>query len=205
MVLKIVQAGHPVLRHIARPLTPEQIVSPAVRDLVERMRDTMRDAPGVGLAAPQVGEPLQIAVIEDPADYHRGIPQAILDERDRRHVEFHVLFNPRLTILAAAPAESPPESPAEFFEGCLSVSGFAAVVPRARRVRVEALDAAARPITIEAEGWYARILQHEIDHLNGTLYVDRMLSRTFTTDDNADRWYAGRPIADTIAVLDAHR
>ena len=85
----------------------------------------------------------------------------------------------------------------EFFEGCLSVEGFAAVVSRATHVRVECLNDRAEPVTIEAHGWYARILQHEIDHLNGTLYVDRMNSRTLTTAENLLRFSAPQASTDS--------
>ena len=87
-----------------------------------------------------------------------------------------------------------------FFEGCLSVSGFSSIVPRARTVRVYCLNDRAEPITIEASGWYARILQHEIDHLNGALYIDRMLSRTFTTLNNWAEFCKGKPISDIKKV-----
>jgi peptide deformylase len=89
----------------------------------------------------------------------------------------------------------------DFFEGCLSVEGFQAVVPRARTVQVEALDHQGQPVTIDARGWYARILQHEIDHLGGTLYIDRMRSRTFSTARNAARHAAGVPIPELLAKL----
>ena len=79
----------------------------------------------------------------------------------------------------------------EFYEGCLSVEGFQAIVPRARAVRVHALDHRGEPVVIDASGWYARILQHEIDHLNGTLYIDRMRSRTISTARNFSRYWAG--------------
>lgn len=170
-LLEIVQAGHPVLRQVARPLSLDEIEHPDFRRLVEDMRETMRKAPGVGLAAPQVGLGLQLAVIEDPASGSDEDNRA----RERSPVPFLVLVNPTLHL--------EPSEPLTFFEGCLSVRGWAAKVPRARRVRVEALDHKGQPITIRAQGWYARILQHEIDHLNGTLYIDRMDSRTFTTTD----------------------
>ena len=85
---------------------------------------------------------------------------------------------------------------AEFFEGCLSLAGFTAVVARAKQVRVECLNEKAEPVTIEATGWYARILQHEIDHLGGVLYVDRMNSRTFFTQDNYVRYWKDRSVAE---------
>jgi peptide deformylase len=183
MLLKIVEVGEPVLRQPAQPVTPDLLRSARFAELVDLMRETMRDAPGVGLAAPQVGVPLQVAVIEDRAEYHRGLTPDDLAARGRAPVAFHVIVNPRLTVLEPGPVA--------FHEGCLSVPGFAAVVPRARAVRVEALDHAGRPVTIDAEGWYARILQHEIDHLGGTLYVDRMLTRTFATTRQLQRFPPG--------------
>jgi peptide deformylase len=173
MILKIVEAGDPVLRSGARPVDRSEIATPEVQRLIELMRETMRDAPGVGLAAPQVGIPLRLAVIEDRAEYQAGIAAEELAARQRTPVPFHVIVNPRLTIIDPGPAA--------FAEGCLSVPNYVAVVPRARAVRVEALDHTGTPVTIEASGWYARILQHEIDHLDGALYVDRMDPRTFST------------------------
>ena len=183
MNLKIVQAGEPVLREAARPLTAAEIASAEIQQLIELMRETMRDAPGVGLAAPQIGLPLQLAVIEDVAE---------IEATERAQVPFHVIVNPRLTLGAEM---------VDFFEGCLSVEGFQAVVPRARTAQVTALDHHGDPITIDARGWYARILQHEIDHLGGTLYIDRMRSRTFSTARNAARHAAGVPIPELLAKL----
>ena len=183
MLLKIVQACEPVLRNGGRPLTPDEILGPEIQNLIELMRETMHDAPGVGLAAPQIGQPLQLAVIEDVAT---------VEETERSPVPFHVIINPRLTLRGPA---------IEFFEGCLSVDGFSAIVPRAHDVTVEALDHRARPVTINAAGWYARILQHEIDHLNGMLYIDRMHARTFSTARNTGRLWAGRKPAEVMEAL----
>jgi peptide deformylase len=194
--LKIVQAGDPVLRAAARELAPAEIRSAALQELVGRMRETMRDAPGVGLAAPQIGEPIQLAVIEDREEYFRGADPASTAERERSAVPFHVLVNPKLSVLD--------EEPVEFFEGCLSVSGFVALVPRARAVRVECLDERARPVKIEARGWYARILQHEIDHLRGRLYIDLMESRSFMTTPNHARFCKDRTTREVRAALGLH-
>ncbi|ADO69932.1 peptide deformylase [Stigmatella aurantiaca] len=193
MVLKIVQAGEPVLRQRARELTPEEISSPEVKQLIQLMRDTMRDAPGVGLAAPQVGVGLRLVVVEDRAEYHVGIKPEDLSARERQPVDFHVLINPTLVV----------EDPAlvEFHEGCLSVAGFSALVPRARGVRVEALDEHGAPVTLVAKGWYARILQHEFDHLEGRLYLDRMEPRSFSTAENHRRHWAGRSTAEVRGAL----
>jgi peptide deformylase len=187
MRLKIVQTGDPALRQTARQLSPEEIRGSEIQQLIEWMRDTMRDAPGVGLAAPQVGLSLQLAVIEDPAELQRGMPPEKLAERARRPVPFHVIVNPVLSLEG---------DPVEFFEGCLSVSGFLGLVPRASRVRVDCLDAHAEPRSIVADGWYARILQHEIDHLHGRLYLDRMHSRSFTTAEHLTRHWNDLPIAE---------
>lgn len=187
MRLKIVQAGEAVLRQQSRELSREELRSAEIRQLIEWMRETMRDAPGVGLAAPQVGLSLQIAVIEDPPEVQRGIAPERLAERGRRPVPFHVIVNPRLAL------DGPD---VEFFEGCLSVAGFSALVPRALRAHVDCLNENGDPATIDAEGWYARILQHEIDHLHGRLYLDRMHSRSFTTMDNLTRRWNDLPIAE---------
>jgi peptide deformylase len=181
MALKIVQVGEPVLRQKAQTLTSERIRSREIQRLIENMREAMYKAPGVGLAAPQVGENLQIAVIEDKPEYVKDAKPDVLKERERRPVAFHVIVNPVLTLLGP--------SDIEFFEGCLSLTGFTAMVPRARSVRVECLDHTGAPKVIEATGWYARILQHEVDHLQGVVYIDRMHSRTFmSVDAFNERW-----------------
>ncbi len=190
---RIVQAGDPVLRRATRALTTDEIRGEAIQRLVAFMRDTMRGAPGVGLAAPQIGESLRIAVIEDREEYLRAADAAWLAERDRTPVPFHVIVNPELTVVDA--------DPAAFFEGCLSVEGYTAIVPRARAVRVSCLDELARPRTLEARGWYARILQHEIDHLDGMLYVDRMRSRTFMTAANHARLWKDHAVETVCAEL----
>jgi len=187
MRLKIVQAGEPVLRQAARELSRDEIRGAEIQQLIEWMRETMRDAPGVGLAAPQVGLSLQLAVIEDPAELQRMMPPEKLVERGRRPVPFHVIINPVLSLEGA---------PVEFFEGCLSVPGFFGLVPRASQVSVECLDEQGEPRTIAADGWYARILQHEIDHLRGGLYLDRMHSRSFTTAEHLNRHWNDLPIAE---------
>ncbi|MGA2728434.1 MAG: peptide deformylase [Terracidiphilus sp.] len=184
MRIKIANVGATVLRAAARPLLREEIGTSRIRDLIEHMQETLADAPGVGLAAPQINEPLQLAIVEDKAEYQAGLTETELAERERRPVPFHVLINPEIQIL------SPPDT--SFFEGCLSLPGFVGMVPRARKVLVDALNENGEPIRIEAEGWYARILQHEIDHLRGTLYIDRMWSRSFTSLDNYNRHWKSK-------------
>jgi peptide deformylase len=176
MKLKIVQAGDPVLRKQGELLARDEISSPRIQELIESMRETMREAPGVGLAAPQIGESIQLAVIEDRAEYLADVPAEQLAKYQRSPVLFHVIINPKLTVLD--------DQSAKFYEGCLSVEGFTATVNRALNVRVECLNETGEEVTIDAHGWYARILQHEIDHLNGMLYIDRMETRSFTTVEN---------------------
>ena len=186
MRLKIVQVGEPVLRQPARPLLQEEIALPETQQLIVWMQETMRDAPGVGLAAPQVGLPLQLAVIEDRAEYSKDIAAERLAERERRTVPFQVLINPHIVEHAGEQVE--------FFEGCLSLGGFSALVKRSRQVAVEYWDERGQPRRLEAQGWYARILQHEIDHLQGRLYIDRMEPRSFMSIDNLGRYWKDKPV-----------
>jgi peptide deformylase len=197
MRMKIVQVGDPVLRQEARTLTKEEIRSRETQDLIAAMRETMYDAPGVGLAAPQIGLPLRLAVIEDKPEYLKDAPPAFLKERERKPVPFHVIVNPQLKVGDGEKVS--------FYEGCLSLAGFTAVVPRARSVRVECLDHRGEPEMIEASGWYARILQHEIDHLNGTVYIDRMHPRTFSTIDHFNALWKDRSMAEIKRLLDWER
>jgi peptide deformylase len=193
--LKIVQVGEPVLRQRARPLLHEEIALPETQQLIAWMHETMRDAPGVGLAAPQVGLAVQLAVIEDRPEYSRDISADRLAERERKPVPFQALINPRIIEQSA--------DQAEFFEGCLSLAGFSALVKRSRQIAVEYLDDRGQPRRIEAEGWYARILQHEIDHLHGRLYIDRMDSRSFMSIDNLTRHWKDRPVEAVRQALAA--
>jgi peptide deformylase len=176
VILKICEVGNPVLRKVARSLSAEEIRSNDIQTLIGYMRDTMRDAPGVGLAAPQIGESLQIAVIEDKAEYHKNLTREQLSERQRVPVDFHIIINPQIELLAPADLS--------FYEGCLSVPRLMAMVARSSSVRVTCVDERGDQCVIDATGWYARILQHEIDHLQGRLYTDIMQPATLTTVEN---------------------
>ena len=194
MRLKIVQVGEPVLRQRARPLLQEEIALPETQQLIVWMHETMRDAPGVGLAAPQIGLPLQLAVIEDRPEYTKDIGADRLAERERRAISFQVLINPSIVEQS--------EQQVEFFEGCLSLGGFSALVKRSRQVAVEYWDERGQPQRIEAQGWYARILQHEIDHLHGRLYIDRMEPRSFMSIDNLSRHWKDMPVQAVRQALE---
>lgn len=162
-ILQLQEAPRP-LRATNRELTKHEILSPEIQHLIADMKEIMRAAPGVGLAAPQIGVNLKLAVIEDPEEWLKDIPVAVLQDRARVPVEFHVIINPSITQRHG--------DIKYFFEGCLSVKGKVRVTPRHERVTVICLDECANERVIEATGWYARILQHEIGHLNGVLYVD---------------------------------
>ena len=193
MPLSIVEVGDPVLRRVARALSQEEIRSPEIQKLIGQMRETMHEAPGVGLAAPQVGHAIQLAVIEDREQYHKDIAPEQLAAKERRRVPFHVLINPRVVWQS--------EDTREFFEGCLSLPGYTAIVRRAHAVKVECLDETGNSRSIDANGWYARILQHEIDHLQGHLYIDRMEMRSFSSLDNFSEFWKNLPPAVVLRQI----
>jgi peptide deformylase len=120
-----------------------------------------------------------------------------LAARQRQPVPFHVIANPKLRIVNG--------NTAEFFEGCLSLPGYTALVPRASEVVVECLDANGQATVIRASGWYARILQHEIDHLNGAIYIDRMYPRTFMSVENYKEYWKTQPIELVKTRLGDHQ
>jgi peptide deformylase len=192
-LLPIVQAGELVLRKPARPLRPNEIRSREIRELIQQMKETMYDAPGVGLAAPQIGQSIQLAVIEDRPEYIKDWTPEQLAERERQSVPFHVIINPKITLLG--------DEQIDALEGCLSLENLMALTPRARKVRVECVDEKCEPQIIEASGWYARILQHEIDHLAGTMYVDHMYPRTLMTVENFSQHWKDKTLSELKEAL----
>lgn len=176
LALPIVLQGNPVLHTAAQEVPVEEIASPKIQELIQNMIHTMRNAPGAGLAAPQVGESLQIAVIEYPKKFLAGMPAEVLLERGMVEVPLHVIINPELTLIETA-------GTAEFFEGCLSVGDKRGIIPRAKAVEVRCLNEKGEQVLIKAEGWFARILQHEIGHLCGELFVDKAFPETLMTEE----------------------
>lgn len=156
-VLKVAQLGHPVLRERARDVSSGELGDPGFQRLLGDLVDTMREYEGVGLAAPQVHVGLRVACLE--AYRNARYPEA-------PEVPLRVLVNPVVTPLT--------EEPIEWWEGCLSIPGLRGLVKRPRRVRVRALDAGGGPLDFEAEGFLAVVVQHEADHLDGRLFLDRM-------------------------------
>ena len=161
-ILKVARMGHPVLRAKALPVPPGQILSPSVQRLIDDMFETMREYTGIGLAAPQVHERLRIFV----AGVREGdVGESIVDEEGMPYL---VLINPEVTLVG--------EPDREGWEGCLSIPEVRGLVPRAHEVRVRALDRAGKRIAFTATGLPARVIQHETDHLDGVLFMDRMKS-----------------------------
>ncbi|NUR01837.1 MAG: peptide deformylase [Streptomyces sp.] len=179
--LPIVAAGDPVLRRGTERFDGQ--LDPALlARFVEALRVTMHEAPGVGLAAPQVGVPLRIAVIEDPAP----VPEEVRLARGRVPQPFRVLVNPTYEPVGTARAA--------FFEGCLSVPGWQAVVARHAQVRLTGQDEHGRTLDEVYSGWPARIVQHETDHLDGILYLDRAELRSLSSNQAmAERWTQSTP------------
>jgi peptide deformylase len=151
-ILKVSRLGHPVLRMEAQRLSPQQLGTPEIQKLIDDMMVTMVEYYGVGLAAPQVHESLAIAVLESHGP--------------RGDIPMTVLVNPDVTILG--------EEQVEDWEGCLSIPDFRGRVPRWNKLRVDALDRKGNRIHFTAEGFTARVIQHEFDHLKGKVYLDRM-------------------------------
>jgi peptide deformylase len=171
-IRKIAQLGEPVLRQRARSLNVEELGSPRIQALIEDLIETMHDADGAGLAAPQIYESVQLVVIE--VRQNPRYPSA-------ESIPLTVLANPVITPAITAPADTLPDDEAiTVYEGCLSVAGVRGRVRRPRRVRVQALDARGQPVDFVWEGFRAAVVQHEADHLNGVLFVDRAEPRTLT-------------------------
>ena len=176
MILKVAQLGHPVLRRRARPVSVKQISSPSLQALLRDMIETMHEYDGVGIAAPQVHLSLQIAVIE--VQRNPRYPHA-------PKIPLTVLINPRVKPVSSRKVKD--------WEGCLSVEGFRGVVPRWQSVQVAAYNAKGQLIRFRASGFYARVIQHEWDHLQGKVYLDRMpnLSTLTHLTEYARYWAKG--------------
>ncbi len=168
-ILKVARLGHPVLRQKARPLAAEEVRAPETQRFIDDMIETMREYDGAGLAANQVHTLLRIAVIEV-----QGNPRY----PDAPHIPLTVLINPVVT-----PATEEME---EGWEGCLSVPDLRGLVPRYTAVRLEYLDRDARPQGTLAKDFFARVIQHETDHLDGIVYLDRM--RDLSTLSHIAEW-----------------
>lgn len=153
-ILKVARMGHPVLRRRARPLEPDEIGTPRIQQLIDDMFETMRDSEGIGLAGPQVYESIRLFV-------------AGVDDEERMMPPV-VMINPEVTPVGSDVEED--------WEGCLSIPDIRGRVSRATDIKVRALDRHGKPISMTADGFPARVIQHEVDHLDGVLFFDRMTS-----------------------------
>ncbi|MCJ8733225.1 hypothetical protein PDJAM_G00220740 [Pangasius djambal] len=167
----VCQVGDPVLRCRAADVKPEAVRGAEVQRVINTMVTVMRRLRCVGLSAPQVGVPLRIIAMEYSEKMLQENPPAAIEARGLVSVPLKVFINPQLRVLDGQTVN--------FQEACESISGFSACVPRYISVEVSGLNEKAEPVTWQANGWPARILQHEMDHLSGILYVDRMDSKTF--------------------------
>ncbi|HWH77364.1 MAG TPA: peptide deformylase [Candidatus Binatus sp.] len=161
-ILKVTRLGHPVLRQVAEDIAVDELKSAALQKFIDDMIETMKEYEGVGLAADQVFTSKQIAVLE-VADNPRY--------PEKPQVPLTVLVNPKITPLS--------DEMAEDWEGCLSIPDLRGRVPRYKSIRVQALDRNGEALDFIAENFHARVIQHEFDHLNGKVYLDRM--RDFST------------------------
>jgi len=185
---RIVQVGDPVLRAATAAVDPGTIRTPEIQDLIRRMVAAMHKAPGVGLAAPQVGVSKRIIVMEDRPEMTAGLPRDVLVEREREPQPLRVLINPVMTMVGTETRD--------FFEGCLSIAGYTAMVTRNREVAVSYLDENGNPQEWHARGWPARVMQHEYDHLERVLYTDKMIRQSFMSTDEFKARHATKLIAD---------
>jgi peptide deformylase len=188
-ILKVARMGHPVLRGRAKALDPGDIKSSRVQHLIDDMFETMREYQGVGLAAPQVHVPLRLFVAGFSPE--PGFePDEDEEDRDQERVPLMVLINPEITPVGNAADED--------WEGCLSIPDIRGKVPRAREIQVKAYDRTGRRVDMRARGFTARVIQHETDHLDGVLFLDRMDSfDTLTFLDEFGRfWNARRTVLE---------
>jgi peptide deformylase len=167
-ILKVARLGHPVLRTVTAPVTSREIQAGGLQKLIDDMIETMKEYDGVGLAADQVHESKQIAVLEVAANPRYP---------DKPTVPLTVLINPKISPLT--------DEMEEDWEGCLSIPELRGRVPRYKTIRVQAWDRNGKDLEFSAEDFHARVIQHEWDHLNGKVYLDRMAdlsTLTFLTE-----------------------
>ena len=182
-ILKVAHMGHPVLRARAQPIDPADIKSPRIQQLIDDMFETMNEYNGVGLAAPQVHEGLRLFVAGFPS---RGNDR---DDDDEVRVPQMVIINPEITPLSSNTDDD--------WEGCLSIPEVRGRVPRAREIEVKAYDRRGRRVSLHARGFTARVIQHETDHLDGVLFLDRMTSlQTLTYLEEFNRYWSERDVPE---------
>jgi peptide deformylase len=182
-IRKIIRMGHPLLREVARPLRAEEIASPWLHDLIADMSDTLHDYGGIGLAAPQIGESVRVAIIEiagGPTRYGDLAPMPLT-----------VFINPVTEVLDPATRG--------YWEGCLSVPGLRGFVERPQHVRIRYQTLDGHHETLELHGFRATVFQHELDHLDGKLYIDHITdTRLLAFEEEFTRYLKPKPEVETL-------
>ncbi|XP_053555397.1 conserved oligomeric Golgi complex subunit 8 isoform X2 [Bombina bombina] len=168
---RVTQTGDPVLRCTAAPVSPDRISHPETLAVLDRMVRVLQVGCCVGLSAPQLGVPLRILALQLPETLYQEVPQEVREAREMTPFPLQIFINPQMRVLDSRILSFP--------EGCSSVQGFSAVVPRYYSVEISGLNPQGEHTVWQAKGWAARIIQHEMDHLDGVLYIDKMDSRTF--------------------------
>jgi len=183
-------AGDDVLRRIADPLGLEEITSAATRKLISRMQRILRESKGVGLAAPQIGVSKRVICVEVKKVRRSRYDPAQFATMEHDAVPFTVLINP---VCVEASTEQ-----RVFFEWCMSANAYCAAVPRSRFLTLDYFDPEGEKQRLHASGWLARILQHEIDHLDGVLCPDRMIPRTLVTRVSFEAHWSRLPAGEVL-------
>lgn len=167
-VREVLRMGHPTLRVKAQDVSLEELQSPEFKQLIQDMFETMEEEEGIGIAAPQIGVSKKVAIVGIPKENPR-YPE-MEDQEDEDPFEILVVVNPKITVTD--------ESKSGFWEGCLSVPGLRGYVERPKAISVDYIDLEGNAKTIEASGFAATVFQHELDHLDGVLYIDRIEDKT---------------------------
>ena len=171
-ILKVARMGHPILRKVAKNVSSKEIRSDEFQRFIDDMVDTMHEYEGVGLAAPQVHRDIRVSVIEYGEDNPRY--------KTEGHSGLQVYINPKLEVLTDETMSN--------WEGCLSVPGLRGLVKRPNKVRVQYLDRNGKDREIVAEGFLAIVMQHEFDHLDGVLYVDKVEPQQLVFEKEFERY-----------------
>ena len=166
----VVQVGDPILRTRSQPVAQEMISEPRFQELVSRMKLVLEKYDSIGLSAVQVGIPCQMFVIQFTKRQLSVWEDKVVQESGMKEIPFQVLINPKVKVLNNTQVVDR--------ESCTSVYGFSALVPRAKEILVESLNENGEQVTFKAKDWTARLVQHEMDHLSGKLFTDRMEKET---------------------------
>ncbi|XP_007906133.1 peptide deformylase, mitochondrial [Callorhinchus milii] len=167
----VCQVGDPILRSKASPVNTSELHSPQMAKLIRTLVMVMREKNCIGLSAPQIGVPLQVIAMEFTEQIFQTNRPSMRQIKEMNPFSLKIFINPSVRVLDSRTVQFP--------EGCESISGFAACVPRYHAVEIMGLNEHGQPIVWQTSGWTARIVQHEMDHLNGILYIDKMDSKTF--------------------------